>query len=93
MQVEGGNTRRVDSCPKASKSFFFCKGQPVFAHLVFVGQIGSKADEHCHIRTLNYVFRVVKCLWEVFVWGFLLVARVCVPVSGVFSLSVCPVCV
>ena len=34
---------------------------------------------------------VVKCLWEVFVWGFLLVVRVCVPVSGVFSLSVCPV--
>jgi len=35
---------------------------------------------------------VVKCLWEVFVWGSCR-ARVCVPVLGVFSLSVCPVCV
>jgi len=38
---------------------------------------------------------VVKCLWEVFIWGFgvLLLSCVCVSVSGVlFSLCVC-VCV
>ena len=36
---------------------------------------------------------VVKCVWEVFVWGVVLVVCVCVSVSGVvFSLGVC-VCV
>ena len=33
---------------------------------------------------------VVKCLWEVFVWGVVLVVCVCVSVSGVmFSVGVC----
>jgi len=32
---------------------------------------------------------VVTCLWEVLVWGFVLVVCVCVSVSGVL----CPVCV
>ena len=31
---------------------------------------------------------VVKCLWEVFVCFFVLVVRVCLPVSGVFSVGV-----
>jgi len=38
---------------------------------------------------------LVKCLWEVFVWGFgvLFLSCVCVPASGVlFSVGVC-VCV
>ena len=35
---------------------------------------------------------VVKCLWEVFVWGVVLVVCVCVSVSGVlFSVGVCEV--
>jgi len=33
---------------------------------------------------------VVQCLWEVFVWGFVLVVCVCVSLSGVlFSVGVC----
>jgi len=33
---------------------------------------------------------VVKCLWEVLVWGVVLVVCVCVSVSGVvFSVGVC----
>jgi len=55
---------------------------------------------HIHTRTMWEVARtvvappssVVKCLWEVFVWGFgvLFLSCACVSVSGVlFSVGVC----
>jgi len=43
----------------------------------------GRSDIFIHMN----VFSVVKCLWEVFVWGSCR-ARVCAGVGGVFSVGV-----
>jgi len=46
--------------------------------------------KHIIITVVAPPSSVVKCLWEVFVWGDVLVVCVCVSVSGVlFSVGVC----
>jgi len=50
----------------------------------------SRAYRETGLLCSHSPWSVVKCLWEVFVWGVVLVVCVCVSVSGVlFSVGVC----
>ena len=70
-----------------------CEARHRFIHMYIEVSLGSK-----HIITYHHSWEVartvvapplnvVKCLWEVFVWGSCL-ARVCAGVGGVFSVGV-----